>query len=117
MNDDELQEALQKWEAPPPGASVDKRVLAAYRKNYARIPLWRRMLAARISVPVPVAALLLIATAAWLALPSRQASAPAQPAPVAIRPAPAPAREPVMAQQLRIEDFRPVVRPELRVIR
>ncbi len=117
MNDDELRKTLNEWKAPEPGASVDKRVLAAYRENYARPALWRRILLARISVPVPVAAALVLLIAVWFALGPRGNVAPAPPAPVAVQPAPTPTGEPVVAQRLRIENFRPVARPELRVIR
>jgi hypothetical protein len=74
---DPLRKILREWEAPPPSAELDDRVHAAFRAN-AR-PFWRRVWHARISLPVPVlAAILLIA--AVLALLSRTAP-PSRPQP------------------------------------
>jgi hypothetical protein len=65
--DDPLDRVLREWQAPePPPAAVsrmDARVLAAFRQT-ARPALWRRFLQARISVPVPVLAMLLVIVAA-----------------------------------------------------
>lgn len=109
MNDEQLRETLEQWKAPEPGQSLDARVLAAYRER-VKPPLWRRLLRARISVPVPVAAAIVLAIiiAAIVLAPPRQRPAYSSPRDTA-------AAHPV--QQVRIEDFRPVANPEMRVVR
>lgn len=63
---DPLSSALREWEAPEPSAAMDARVRAAYRAGQRPSP-WRRFWTARVSVPVPVlAALLVIVAAFWL---------------------------------------------------
>jgi hypothetical protein len=63
---DPLSSVLREWEAPEPSAAMDARVRAAYRAAHQPSP-WRRFWSARVSVPVPVlAALLVIVTAFWL---------------------------------------------------
>jgi hypothetical protein len=64
MEDDKLRAVLRAWEAPEPNPEMDARVRAAWRVSHP--PGWRRMWkriwTARVSVPVPVlAALLLVA--------------------------------------------------------
>jgi hypothetical protein len=57
---------LREWQAPDPPADLDRRVLAAYRAAHVPSP-WRIFWTARISVPVPVlAALLLLAAALFV---------------------------------------------------
>lgn len=66
MESDPLSPILREWEAPDPPAAMDARMVAAYRASYAPSP-WRRFWGARISIPVPaMAALLLIAVACWI---------------------------------------------------
>jgi hypothetical protein len=60
MEDDKLRAILRAWEAPEPNREMDARVRAAWRVSHP--PGWKRIWTARVSVPVPVlAALLLIA--------------------------------------------------------
>ena len=59
MEDDSLKKVLDEWQAPEPGASLDGRMLAAYRAGYRRSP-WRAFWGARVSVPAPALALVLI---------------------------------------------------------
>jgi hypothetical protein len=60
MDDDKLRAILREWEAPHPNPEMDARVRAAWRASHPA--LWKRVWTARVSVPVPVfAALLLIA--------------------------------------------------------
>jgi len=59
----ELRAILQEWKAPEPPAALERRVLAAYRAAHAPSP-WRRFWTARISMPVPVLAALLLLTVA-----------------------------------------------------
>jgi hypothetical protein len=63
---DPLRKVLREWAAPEPSAALDARVRAGFRA--ARAPsLWRRLWTARVSVPVPVlAAVLLVLAMAWL---------------------------------------------------
>lgn len=66
METDPLRPILRDWEAPDPPASLDARVMAAYREAYRPSP-WRGFWSARISVPAPLAAaLVLIAVASFL---------------------------------------------------
>ena len=60
MEDDKLRGVLRAWEAPEPNPEMDARVRAAWRALHP--PGWKRIWTARVSVPVPVlAALLLLA--------------------------------------------------------
>jgi hypothetical protein len=62
---DPLQKVLREWEAPEPSAALDARVRAGFRAARAHAP-WRRLWTARVSVPVPVlAAVLLLLAVAW----------------------------------------------------
>ena len=62
---DSLSSVLGEWEAPEPSDAMDARVRAAYQARYRPSP-WRRFWSARVSIPVPVlAALLVIVTAFW----------------------------------------------------
>jgi hypothetical protein len=112
MNErDPMRELLREWQSPKPGAEFDDRVADAYRAEF-RIgrrptPAWRRLLRARISIPVPVllAAVALIALFLWL----RPASVPSAPA-TAGNPAPA------VLTQLNGSGFQPLPNGEARVI-
>jgi hypothetical protein len=63
--EDPLRKALDTWRVTPPGAALDYRLLASYRGRMLAVPLWKRLLRVRLSVPLPVAALagLLLLTA------------------------------------------------------
>jgi hypothetical protein len=67
MNEhDSLSSVLREWAAPEASAVMDARVRATYRARYGA-SWWRRFLSARVSIPVPVlAALLVVVTAFWL---------------------------------------------------
>jgi len=74
--DEELKHLLRVWEAPPAPDAPDARLLAAYRRQTSeRKPSWRRLLTASVRVPVPVAALsvlaLLVVAATLAARPGR----------------------------------------------
>jgi hypothetical protein len=74
MEDDKLRATLREWEAPDPNPAMDARVQAAWRDSHPG--LWKRIWTARVSIPVPVlAALLLIA--AFLVVKLGLMSAPA----------------------------------------
>jgi hypothetical protein len=66
---DPLNSVLREWDAPKPPPAMDARVLAAYRAGYRpghRPSPWWRFCPARVSIPVPVlAALVVILTAFW----------------------------------------------------
>ena len=68
---DSLNSFLREWEAPEASPAMDAHVRDAYRAVYRR-SLWWRIWSARVSVPVPVlAALVLMAAALWLQFGSR----------------------------------------------
>jgi hypothetical protein len=91
--DDELNELLRSWEAPPPSATARTRIVAAFREQAAPPTLWRRMLTASVRIPAPVAAAVLVALAGLCAaLAMRSTHVVALEAPPAYDAAPAPAR-------------------------
>lgn len=60
MDDDRLRSVLREWKAPEADPGMDARVRAAWRALHPGA--WKRIWMARVSVPVPVlAALLLVA--------------------------------------------------------
>jgi hypothetical protein len=56
--DAELTALLRTWEAPGQDSGARARLLADFRANVRRPPLWRRALDAQVRVPLPVAACL-----------------------------------------------------------
>ena len=63
---DPLQSLLRDWDAPEPPPAMDARIRAAYRAVYPPSP-WRLFWHARVSLPAPaLAALLLIVIALFL---------------------------------------------------
>lgn len=54
--DAELGALLRAWEAPAQSSGARGRLLAEFRENNVRVPLWRRALSSEIRVPLPVAA-------------------------------------------------------------
>ena len=72
--DPDLQRLLPRWQPPEPPAAMDYRVLASYRQHLLQVPLCRRLWTARIAVPLPLAAALLLAAVGlmfWLHVPER----------------------------------------------
>jgi hypothetical protein len=65
MEDDKLRAVLREWEAPEPNPAMDARVRAVWRASHP--PGWKRIWTARVSVPVPVLAALLLIAALLLA--------------------------------------------------
>ena len=61
---DPLDSILRDWTPPSPSPQLDSRMLDAYRQA-THISLWRRFLGARVTIPVPVLATLLLLAAAW----------------------------------------------------
>jgi len=68
--DSHLTALLSRWDEPqvPPG--LDARVLAAYRDEVQRVPLWKQLLTFKVPIPLPVAvaALVLLLISATIAL-------------------------------------------------
>jgi hypothetical protein len=58
--DPELRELLFQWRVPESSSDLDQKVLTAYRSQIAGVSRWKRLFGRRLSVPVPVAAALLI---------------------------------------------------------
>jgi hypothetical protein len=71
MEPDPLRPVLREWQAPPPPPAMDARIAAAYRAAYRPSPghsswsgFWRSFWSARISLPAPALAALLLLIAA-----------------------------------------------------
>jgi hypothetical protein len=106
--DTELSRLLRCWGPPPVSEALDERVLAAYRRRTGS--LWRRLLAAEVRVPLPVAAavLLFLVVSTMLALrrpvPDEAAARPASGEAVqSARHA-----EPAVVTRTSLAGFRPV---------
>src|SRR2546423_7303121 len=50
VEDQELHALLDHWRAPRTPESLDRRMIAAYRKVLSRAPLWRRLLSAYLPI-------------------------------------------------------------------
>lgn len=101
MEDDRLRALLEEWRAPEPPAEMDGRVRATFRA--AHPPVWRSIWTARITVPVPVLAALVLIVLTLL---------------VALRPAPPGA--PTMSRyvtRLSATGFQPVPNGEARIVK
>jgi RNA polymerase sigma-70 factor (ECF subfamily) len=83
MDDDrdpELEWVRTTWDAPAPSRGHDRRALAAFRREFAAAPPWRRWLAIRVPLPAAVAAvigacILALSIAPYFRGPARRASA------------------------------------------
>jgi hypothetical protein len=53
--DDQMSALLESWKAPTVALSLDRRVMAAYRRQVSS-PLWKRAIFSSIRVPLPAAA-------------------------------------------------------------
>lgn len=69
--DEDIRKLVKQWTAPAPGAGFDAAMLEQFRQ---RRPAWRRILGARVQVPVSVlaASLVLAGIVLVLAWPSSQ---------------------------------------------
>lgn len=76
--DAELSALLRAWEAPAQTAGARGRLLAEFRENSVRVPLWRRALSAELRVPLPVAACAVVALFASLFALAVRTQTPAQ---------------------------------------
>jgi len=75
--DAELRELLGAWRAPAPPEHLRARLAESFRAQTAPAPRWRRLLAARVSVPVPVAACAALVVCSALALAALASKRPA----------------------------------------
>jgi hypothetical protein len=100
---------LDEWRAPDTPATLDARVMASYRKRVA-LPWWRRMLAAKVEIPVPVlaAGALVLASALWLMRPGVPPAGRA--APVIVEPA-------VVVTTINADGFQPLPNGAVRLVR
>jgi len=104
MEEDKLRAVLREWEAPVPNPAMDARVRAAWRAAHPRG--WKRIWTARVSVPVPVlAALLLIAAFLLVKLSTARRST-----------AETPSGHGAYVTELNATGFQPVPNGEARVI-
>jgi hypothetical protein len=104
MEDDKLRAVLRAWEAPEPNPEMDARVRAVWRASHP--PGWKRIWTARVSVPVPVlAALLLIAALLLMRFGAARRST-----------AETPSGQGGSVTQLNATGFQPVPNGEARVI-
>ena len=65
---------LRLWEAPPAPVGLGERLKASYRSGVQRPPLWTRLLEARIHLPLPLAALVVVLVLGIGVLAGRQLS-------------------------------------------
>jgi hypothetical protein len=99
LNDGELRELLDKWEAPGAPAMLERRIFGDSERGKQRWYRW--LVSGSIRVPVPVAAVLLaVLLLVWSLRPAgpRSGSAP-------------------VAHELAFSDFRPVKELKPRVVR
>jgi hypothetical protein len=66
--DGRLTRWLREWATPPRPLRLDDRVLASYRAGRSR---WRRFWGGRVSIPLPLAVLLMVALLTVVGLASR----------------------------------------------
>ena len=104
---DPLKSILHEWEAPAPPSSLDTTVRARYRSLHPP-SVWRRMWTARVTVPVPVIAGLLLIIGLWMQFWPRLATAPA---------GPEPPTSPAYITRIDSVGFQPLPDGEIRIIR
>ncbi len=102
--DDVLTGWLRQWATPPRPLRLDARVLASYRTGRSR---WRRFWGARLSIPLPVAALVMVALLAVAGLAFRGLRAG--------RGAP-PGGQTAVSGSTGLADLRPLPEVRLRVV-
>lgn len=109
--DAELSAMLRAWDAPETPSGARARLLAEFRENNVRVPLWRRALSAELRVPLPVAACAVVALLASLFALAARTQTPVQTAtqstPSDVRTTDAPA---VKIVELPVERERVVTR-------
>lgn len=76
--DAELSALLRAWDAPESSTGARERLLAEFRVNNVRAPLWRRALSAELRVPLPVAACAVLALLASLFALAARTQTPAR---------------------------------------
>jgi|HubBroStandDraft_1064217.scaffolds.fasta_scaffold167306_2 hypothetical protein len=99
--DPELQRLIRQWTPPEPSAQLDSRMIRRYRTSDSVTraggwrAIWRRFLRARLSVPMPAVAVLLLIAGCLVLLSLRKADGPRQ----------------------RMDGFEPVALPQINVTR
>lgn len=76
LNDEELTKVLSEWRAPRAPASLERRVLGEQRLHW-----WQWMVRGRIQVPVPLAAMALVALLVWGAVTHKSSGVGPDPMP------------------------------------
>lgn len=84
--DPELEWVRTTWDAPAPTPNLDRRVFAAFRREFAAAPPWRRWLATRLPLPAAAAAVVGALTLALLIAPYLRVPAPRTPAALQTNP-------------------------------
>ena len=77
--DPELQSLIRRWTPPPASANLNGQMMSRYRRMRGSSGLWRRFLHARLSVPVPALAALLLLIACFILLSLRSVQRPGGP--------------------------------------
>ncbi len=133
MNDEELNKILAESRPPTPSPALDERVMKSYRKVTHR--LWPAVFRARISVPVPMAVLLVavfVVTVLWrsqqpvvplpriavsmpVPIPVREIACPEPPRPATRSPRHGSATSAIHRRALTKLAWMVVLRPEWRV--
>jgi hypothetical protein len=96
LNDQDLQDLLRRWDAPPAPAHLEKRIFGERKKQ----PWYRWLVTGSVPVPVPALVLLLLALSVLsFVLPrNRQATF-------------------TLVREVRLSDFQPVAELKPRIIR
>ena len=117
--EDPLDSILRDWQAPQPTAAMDARVRAAYRAIH-HASQWRRIWSARVTIPVPVlaAVMLLIVATLWFQFRPDQPGWRPEPSATGMGPAPANVAASYAGYTTRIETtgFKPLPDGATRVV-
>lgn len=93
--DPELQGLIRRWSPPSPSADFDRRMITRYRSVRRWRFKWRRFLEARLSVPIPLVAAMLLVASCLLLFSVRKTDSPRE----------------------RMAGFEPVASPEMTITR
>ena len=119
--DEPLARVLESWGPPSVPASLDERVLASYRRQVVRTPLWKRLFGTSIRIPLPiaVAALLLLLLSTVMALRRVPLGPPTEPQRATTEESTLTARkaDPPVVTRTSLAGFEPVAEINVTVLR